>query len=160
TRGRAPGHTDTMDDLLADAAARGRRYVRQIDDRAVAPLPAAVADLAKFDEPLPDGPGDPMATLAMLDEVGTPATVASTGPRYFGFVAGGTLPVAMAAGWLGMAWDQNCALPVMSPVATRLHTVTNRWLVDLVGLPGTSQVVYVTGATMANVTALIAARDR
>lgn len=149
-----------MDDLLADAAARGRRYVRQVDDRAVLPTPEAVADLAKFDEPLPDHPGDPTETLALLDEVGSPATMASTGPRYFGFVTGGTWPVALATGWLGMAWDQNCALPVMSPVAARLHTVTTRWLVDLLGLPGTSQVVYVTGASMANATALTAARDR
>ncbi|TCO52929.1 pyridoxal phosphate-dependent decarboxylase family protein [Actinocrispum wychmicini] len=149
-----------MDDLLADAAVRGRRYVRDVGDRAVAPLPAAVADLAKFDEPLPEHPGDPGETLALLDEVGSPATVANTGPRYFGFVTGGTEPAALAAGWLGLAWDQNSALPVMSPVAARLHAVTTRWLVDLLGLPDTSQVSYVTGATMANATALTAARDR
>ena len=81
------------------------------------------------------------------------------GPRYFGFVNGGASPIALASGWLGMAWDQNAALPVMSPVAARLHEVTRNWLVQLFGLPYTSEAAFVTGATMANVTALAAARD-
>jgi glutamate/tyrosine decarboxylase-like PLP-dependent enzyme len=144
-------------ELLADAAARGRRYVRTVDDRPVAPQSP---DLSRFDEPLPENPSDPMSTLSLLDEAGSPATVASTGPRYFGFVTGGTLPVALAAGWLGMAWDQNTALPVMSPVAARLYEVTTGWLLDLLGLPPGTHVAHVTGATMANATSLAAARDQ
>jgi len=149
-----------MDDLLADAADRARRYVRAVADRPVAPTPQALADLSHFDEPLPEHPSDPRETLALLDTYGSPATVASTGPRYFGFVIGGTHPAALATGWLGMAWDQNVALPVMSPVAARLHQVMSGWLVDLLGLPRTSAVLHVTGASMANATALTAARDR
>ncbi|MGH3974636.1 MAG: pyridoxal phosphate-dependent decarboxylase family protein, partial [Pseudonocardiaceae bacterium] len=147
------------DELLAESARRARRYVDSVDRRPVAPAPAALAGLDRFDEPLPEHSSDPLETLSLLDEAGSGATVATTGPRYFGFVNGGTLPIALASGWLGMAWDQNAALPVMSPVAARLHEVTRNWLVQLFGLPDTCEAAFVTGATMANVTALAAARD-
>ena len=79
--------------------------------------------------------GDPAATLALLDEAGSAATVASAGGRYFGFVIGGSYPVAVAANWLATAWDQDAALPVMSPVAACLHEVVAGWLTELFGLP-------------------------
>jgi glutamate/tyrosine decarboxylase-like PLP-dependent enzyme len=116
--------------------------------------------LASFDEPLPEEPGDPAATLALLDEAGSSAMVASTGGRYFGFVTGGSLPVAVAANWLATAWDQNTALPVMSPVAARLHEVVTGWLTGLLGLPAGTAAVFVTGSAMANTAALTAARDQ
>ncbi|MHB1535418.1 MAG: pyridoxal phosphate-dependent decarboxylase family protein, partial [Acidimicrobiales bacterium] len=99
------------------------------------------------------------ATLALLDDAGSPATVATTGPRYFGFVNGATLPVALSSSWLAAAWDQNAALPVMSPVAARISDVTRRWLVELLGLPAGTETAFVSGATMANASALAAARD-
>jgi glutamate/tyrosine decarboxylase-like PLP-dependent enzyme len=145
--------------LLADAAGRAGRYLAGLDERPVAPDGAALAGLAGFDEPLPEVAGDPAATLALLDEAGSAATVASAGGRYFGFVIGGSYPVAVAAGWLAMAWDQNVALPVMSPVAARLHEVVTGWLAELLGLPAGSAAVFVTGAAMANTAALAAARD-
>jgi glutamate/tyrosine decarboxylase-like PLP-dependent enzyme len=146
--------------LLAEAAERACRYVAEVDDRSVAPAKKALEDLDRFDEPMPDSQGEPAATLAFLDEVGSPATVASTGGRYFGFVTGGTLPIALATSWLSAAWDQNAALPVMSPVAARLHDVASSWLVDLFGLPEGTAAAFVGGATMANATALAAARDQ
>jgi len=145
--------------LLADAAERARRYLAGLDERPVAPDQAALAGLVAFDEPLPEGPGDPAATVALLDEAGSPATVASAGGRYFGFVTGGSLPVAVAANWLAGAWDQNTALPVMSPVAARLHQVVTGWLTGLLGLPAGTAAVFVTGTAMANTAALTAARD-
>src|SRR5262245_41531385 len=145
--------------LLEEAAWRAGRYAEDVRWRAVSPARAGLAGLERFAEPLPEHPSDPHETLALLDEAGSPATVASTGPRYFGFVTGGTLPIALASGWLAMAWDQNAALPVMSPVAARLHEITRAWLVELFGLPKTTAAAFVTGATMANVTALAAARD-
>lgn len=148
------------DALLAEAARRARRYVEGVGQRPVAPTPQALTDLTRFDEALPDRPSDPLATLALLDDVGSPATMASTGPRYFGFVTGGTLPIALAAAWLTSAWDQNAALPVMSPIAAHLHEVTRSWLVSLFGLPAGTATAFVTGATMANATALAAARDQ
>ena len=113
-------------ELLREAADRAYRYVAAADDRRVAPSPEALEGLRGFAEALPDGPSDPRVTLALLDELGSPATVVNTGGRYFGFVIGGTLPVALASSWLAAAWDQNAALPVMSPVAAALHEVANR----------------------------------
>jgi glutamate/tyrosine decarboxylase-like PLP-dependent enzyme len=146
--------------LLAEAAGRAGRYLASLDERPVAPDSVALAGLARFDEPLPELPGDPAATLALLDEAGSPATMASAGGRYFGFVIGGTHPAALAASWLATAWDQNAALPVMSPTAARLHEVVTGWLGQLLGLPAGSAAIFVTGATMANAAALTAARDQ
>ena len=147
-----------MDNLLTDAAARAQSYLDGLDERPVAPLPEDVSRLVQLGGALPDGPGDPMATLALLDEIGSPATVASAGRRYFGFVVGGSLPVTLAANWLVGAWDQVAGLTVMSPVASAIEQITLPWLFDLLGLPPTSGGAFVTGATMANFTALIAAR--
>lgn len=152
-------NADSTDRLLEDAAARARAYVRSIDARAVAPSAEAMAALDRFIEPLPDGPTDPQATLQMLDEVGGPATMATSGPRYYGFVNGATLPIALATSWITDAWDQNAALPVMSPVAARLHDVARDWLVALFGFPDGTEASFVTGATMANASAFAAARD-
>jgi glutamate/tyrosine decarboxylase-like PLP-dependent enzyme len=125
----------------------------------VAPDGAALAGLAGFDELLPEVAGDPAVTLALLDEAGSAATAASAGGRYFGFVTGGSYPVAVAAGWLAMAWDQNAVLPVASPVAARLHEVVTAWLAELLGLPTGTAAAFVTGAAMANTAALTAARN-
>ena len=147
-------------ELLAEVAERAGRYLASLDSRPVAPDDAALSELARFAEPLPERPGDAAATLALLDEAGSPATMGSAGGRYFGFVIGGSYPVALAANWLATAWDQNAALPAMSPVAARLHEVVTGWLGELLGLPAGSAAAFVTGAAMANTAALTAARDR
>ncbi|HET6875338.1 MAG TPA: aminotransferase class V-fold PLP-dependent enzyme, partial [Acidimicrobiales bacterium] len=131
-----------------------------MSSRAVVPTEQALKALERFDEPLPESPEDAQETIRLLDDFGSPATIASTGGRYFGFVTGGTLPAALAANWLAGAWDQNTALPVMSPVAAKLHSVVNRWLVDVLNLPGGTQAAFVTGSAMANTAALAAARDQ
>ena len=95
--------------LLTDACARAIRYLEGLETRPVAPAPDAVAQLRAFDEPLPEKSGDPAATLRLLDEIGSPATTAMAGPRFFGFVIGGAVPVTLAANWLAGAWDQNSA---------------------------------------------------
>ena len=89
---------------------------------------------------------------------GRPGLVASAGPRYFGFVVGGSLPAALGADWLAAAWDQNAGLYVLSPAAAVAEEVAAAWLVELLGLPAGTSVGFVTGATMANFTALAAAR--
>ncbi len=147
-----------MKDLLAETAARAARYASTVGSRRVAPSAEDLARLDALGGPLPEESCDPAALIALLDEVGSPATVASTGGRYFGFVTGGTLPAALAANWLAGAWDQNAALVVMSPVAARVEEIVSEWLLDLFGLPAACGVGFVTGATMANFTALAAAR--
>jgi glutamate/tyrosine decarboxylase-like PLP-dependent enzyme len=150
---------DSQDALLAEAGQRARGYLAGIQDRVVEPSPDALAALGRFDFPLPSGGLDPAAVLRLIDEVGSPATVASSGPRYFGFVIGGALPVAVAVSWLLAAWDQNVALSVMSPAAAKLDEVALGWVAELLGLPAGTGGGFVTGATMANVTCLAAARD-
>ncbi|HVT72248.1 MAG TPA: aminotransferase class V-fold PLP-dependent enzyme [Lacunisphaera sp.] len=147
-----------MNKLLSDASARAIRYLENLDHRAVAPSAAAIAALGAFDEPLPAGPSDPALTLRLLDEVGSPATTAMAGPRFFGFVIGGSLPVSLAANWLAGAWDQNTGLYKPTPGAAHLEVVALRWLLDLLGLPADCAGAFVTGATVANLTALAAAR--
>jgi glutamate/tyrosine decarboxylase-like PLP-dependent enzyme len=146
-------------ELLQEAAAMAVEYAMAVDDRRVAPEPRALAALAAFDEPLPDGGTDPLVAVRLLHEVGSPATVAATGARYFGFVNGATYPVALGTSWLVSSWDQNAALPVMSPVAAKLHEVVRTWLVGLLRLPAGTGVAFVTGATVANASCLAAARD-
>lgn len=108
-----------------------------------------------------------------LPEQGTPATevisdlareagrgiVASTGPRYFGFVIGGSLPVATAADWLTSTWDQNAGIYATSPAASVVEEVAARWLLEMLALPPTASVGFVTGCGMANFSALAAARQ-
>ena len=145
--------------LLEDAQRRALAYLGGLAGRSVTPPTAAIEALAGLDFPLP-GPGrDAAEVLALLDNVGSPATVASAGPRYFGFVTGGALPVAVAATWLAAAWDQNAGLAVMSPTAARLDAVALRWVTELLGLPDGTGGGFVTGATMANAACLAAARD-
>jgi glutamate/tyrosine decarboxylase-like PLP-dependent enzyme len=147
-----------METLLTETADRAARYLAGLPDRSVAPLPEHVAGLTALGGPLPEAPADPAEVLALLDDIGSPATVASAGGRYFGFVIGGTLPAALAANWLAGAWDQNAYLQAMSPVAARLEEIVLEWMVDLLGLPAASGAGFVTGTTMANFTALAAAR--
>ena len=94
----------------------------------------------------------------MLDEFGSPATVATTGGRYFGFVTGGALPAAVGANWLAGVWDQNASLRVMSPIAAELEDLILRWICEALGLPMECEGGLVTCATMANFTALATAR--
>ena len=145
-------------DLLNLAADKARRYVQSIADRRVSPSEAALAALAELHEPFPLSPCGPTVVINRLDEIGSAATVATTGGRYFGFVNGGMVPAALAANWLAGAWNQNAALRVMSPIAAELEEVVLRWVCEALGLPPECSGGLVTCATMANFTALVTAR--
>jgi glutamate/tyrosine decarboxylase-like PLP-dependent enzyme len=147
-----------MSALLDDAARRASRYLESLDARAVAPTPGAVAALARFDRPFPESESTAQAVLAELDDIGSPATMASAGGRFFGFVIGGSLPVTVAANWLATAWDQNAGLVVTSPANATLEIVALRWLREIFHLPAQSAGGFVTCATAANFSALAAAR--
>lgn len=144
--------------LLGVAADHACRYLEALPERGVAPEAAAVEALKAFDEPMPRSGCAPEAVINQLDAIGSPATVASAGPRYYGFIIGGAHPVSAASNWLATAWDQNAGLAAMSPVAAKLEAVAARWLVDLLRLPAETAVGFVTGSTTAHMTALLAAR--
>ncbi len=145
-------------EILRLAAERAQRYVRAAPVRRVGPSEAAVSALAEFHETFPQSSCDPSNVIERLDEIGSAATVATTGGRYFGFVNGGMVPAAMAANWLAATWNQNAALRVMSPVAAELEEVAIRWVCEALGLPADCAGGLVTGATTANFTALATAR--
>jgi glutamate/tyrosine decarboxylase-like PLP-dependent enzyme len=147
-----------MKSILKAASECASNFIASLPDRPVAPSPSAIGNLDRLGGPLPDKPSDPLYTLALLDEVGSPATVASAGPRYFGFVIGGSLPAALAANWLAGAWDQNSAMQIMSPIAARLEEIVLSWTLELLNLPSGCGGGFVTGTTAANFTALAAAR--
>ena len=147
-----------MREILENTAQRAISYLEGLPDRGVAPGTEAVANLATLDQPLNDEPTSPEQVIDLLDEVCSPATMAMAGPRFFGFVLGGSLPVALAANWLAAAWDQNSGLFTTTPATAQLEQVALNWLLDLFKLPPDCGGAFVTGATMANFSALAAAR--
>jgi glutamate/tyrosine decarboxylase-like PLP-dependent enzyme len=150
--------TDARTALLKRAARAAMDYLEGVDARSVAPTPQAIAALSALRGPLPPGPTSAETVLHLLHEFGSPATVAKNNGRFFGFVNGGCLPTALAASWLVSAWDQNAAFFVQSPTAVVLEEIALEWARELLGLPAGTGGAVVTGATMANFTALAAAR--
>uniref|UniRef100_Q01TW0 Pyridoxal-dependent decarboxylase n=1 Tax=Solibacter usitatus (strain Ellin6076) TaxID=234267 RepID=Q01TW0_SOLUE len=147
-----------MTEILQQVAGRAERYLKEIRERGVAPSAEAVAGLDGFLEALPEGPTAPADVIAMLDDLGSPATMGIAGPRFFGFVIGGSLPAALGANWLATAWDQNAGLFAATPISAVMEEVSLSWLVDVLKLPAGCGGAFVTGATVANFTALAAAR--
>jgi glutamate/tyrosine decarboxylase-like PLP-dependent enzyme len=145
-------------ELLGSAARRAVAYLQRVGARRVPPDAAAIHNLDQLTGELPNEAEESWKLIEMLDRIGSPATMATAGRRYFGFVIGGALPAAVAASWLASAWDQNAGMRVMSPVAAALEDVALAWVRDLLGLPDECEGALVTGATMANFTCLAAAR--
>jgi glutamate/tyrosine decarboxylase-like PLP-dependent enzyme len=143
---------------LEAAAAHATQFLRGLAERPVAARAGADELRARLGGPLPDGPSDPAEVVAQLAKLADDGLVASAGPRYFGFVVGGSLPAALAADWLAAAWDQNAGLFVLGPAAATVEDVAAGWLTDLLGLPATATTGFVTGGLGANFTGLAAAR--
>jgi glutamate/tyrosine decarboxylase-like PLP-dependent enzyme len=152
---RDPAATEAM---LRDATERSLRFLNGVAERRAFPTPKQIQELDALAGPLPELGTDPLEVLRRLDEAGASATVTSTGGRYFGFVIGGALPAALAANWLAGAWNQNAGLFATSPVGARVEEIALGWTRELLGLPAGCEGAFVTGATMANFTALAAAR--
>jgi glutamate/tyrosine decarboxylase-like PLP-dependent enzyme len=146
------------DELFQDAASRAARYLDDIQSRGVGVRQADLDRLELLREPLPEGTTEPREALRLLDEVGSPATIGMAGPRFFGFVIGGSLPQAVAANWLVTAWDQNTGYYRLAPITSAAEEISLAWLLDLFDLPRDAAGGFVTGATIANFTALAAAR--
>ena len=134
-------------------------YLDSQRERPVFPTSKSLLALNKLDEPLPQGPSAAADVLRLLHEIGSPATVAQGGGRYFGFVNGGVFPAALAARLLADVWDQNAALQVMSPIAAKLEAICETWLVDLLDLPAGTAAGFVSGTSIATVCGLLAGRN-
>ncbi len=144
--------------LIADADLRGRAYSSSVATRPVYPNAAAILALDAFSEALPDRGADAAATLAMLDDIGSPATIVSNGPNYFGFVIGACLPSAAAAERMMLAWDQCASSFTNSPVAATIEKIAAGWVLDVLDLPRGSAVGFGTSATACTIGCLTAAR--
>jgi glutamate/tyrosine decarboxylase-like PLP-dependent enzyme len=143
---------------LQRAAEHATRFLDSLPDRHVGPRADRDALRRALAVPLSDDGEDAAAVVDALAAGADPGIIGSAGPRYFGFVIGGSLPVAVAADWLTSAWDQNTGLFVTSPANSVCEEVAAQWLLELLDLPRESGVGLVTGCQMANFTALAAAR--
>ena len=149
---------ETVRELLDKAQERAARFLESLPERRVAAARNA-DDLARaLGGALPHVGRPASEILGQLDELGSQGSVASPGPRYFGFVTGGALPASIAANWLAAAWDQNAFSETSSPIGAAVESVALRWVLEILGLPASAGASFVTGATMANFTALAAAR--
>src|SRR5690349_1874821 len=146
--------------LLHQTADLAADYLDTLETRPVGARATHDELVAAFDGDLPsrgEAPGEIVADLASIAD---PGLIASAGPRYFGFVIGGSLPSALAADWLTSAWDNNSGLYAISPSAAVAEEVAGRWVVELLGLPAGSSVGFTTGATMASFVGIAAGRHR
>ncbi len=149
----------TRTTIISDAARRAATYMLSGNDRPIGATVDAQQALQQLPTALPDHPTDPSAVLALLDSLGSPATTVQGQGRFFGFVNGGIDPAAQGAAILSGAWDQNAALPVMSPAAAHFDAQAARWVTELLGFPAQSVATFCGGATVANFTCIVAARD-
>ncbi len=149
-----------MTDVLDLAAAHAGKYLGSLSTRSLAPS-AGVAELRRrIGKPLPERG---MAAEAVIDELVRDAEggiLGSGSGRFFGWVIGGTLPVALAADWLTSAWDQNAASNATAPAEAVVEEVCGEWAKALLGIPSSASFAFVTGCQMAHTTALAAARSK
>ena len=149
---------DNFDALLERAHAHASGYLYLQPDRHVGARASREELLAALQAPLTQQGEPGAAVLDLLASQGGRGAVASGSPRYFGFVIGGTWPVALAADWLASTWDQNAGIYATSPLSSVIEDVAGKWLLDLFDLPRESEVGFVTGCQMASFTCLAAAR--
>lgn len=145
-------------DLLNLAAAHAIEYLDRVDDRPVKATATSKELRAALGGPLTTAGEHPDEVIDRLAAAGLSGTMATAGPRYFGFVVGGSVPAAVAADWLVSAWDQNCGIYALSPVVSVIEEITAGWLKSIAGLKSDASMGFVTGCQMANFTALAAAR--
>jgi glutamate/tyrosine decarboxylase-like PLP-dependent enzyme len=151
--------TRVQPDLFTSVLEYSKKYYSGLRDRRVSPTATHDELLRLLDRDLPAQGDDPQAILDALMEAGDVGTMASSGPRFFGFVIGGSIPTAAAADWLATVWDQNVGLYILSPLATVAEEISSRWLLDIFGLPPTASVGFVTGCQGANLVGLAAGRN-
>lgn len=144
--------------LFRQAADEAARYRNSVSDRLHRPGEDYAAASEAFEEPLPEAMSEPRAVIEALVARAEPGLHLMTGPRFFGWVIGGSHPVGVAADMLASAWGQNAGNHSAAPSASAVEAISARWLLELLDLPRESSVGFVTGATVANFTCLAAAR--
>lgn len=147
-------------DAMTFSSDRAAKYLSSISSRKVAPSNDAIGMLTKLHESLPDEPSDPLETIALLDEVGSPATMATAAGRFFGLVVGGSLPASLGARVLCAAWDQLVTTDKTSPIGFELEKISTRWVLDILNLPRACSVGFLSGSTMGNFMCIAAARHQ
>lgn len=152
-------HAIVDEDLLDRARRHAVQFLKSLPQRHVGARATREELLSAFRTPLAENGDDAGHVLDVIASGGERGAVGSAGPRYFGFVIGGSLPVTVGADWITSAWDQNCGLFVTSPVVSVIEEVAREWLLELFNLPRTASVGFVTGCQMANFTGLASARD-
>ncbi len=135
------------------------KYMDNIEEQSVYPENSAIENLDIFDEELSDNSTAGIEIIDKLHRFGSPATIAQIGGMYFGFVNGSIIPVALAARWLADTWDQNAAMYVSSPIASKLEQVAQNWIVDLLKLPEKTVMGLVSGTSTATFIGLVTARN-
>ncbi len=147
-------------DLFNQALGYSLDYLENVFNRNVYPTEEALDNLSIFNEELPINSTTAKSVIDQLNTYGSPATTATLGGRYFGFVCGSVVPVGLAAKNLGTYWDQAPAMNVLSPIGSKLESVVENWLVDLFNLPKNTSAGFVSGTSTANLCGLVAARYR
>lgn len=145
--------------VLRNALTHAEKYISQLPTRPVRAQASREELVALLGGALMEQGEEPERTIDVLARAGEQGTMASAGPRYFGFVIGGSLPVTVASDWLTTTWDQNSGLYATSPIASVVEDIAAEWLLDLFALPRTASVGFVTGCQMANFTGLAAGRN-
>ena len=141
------------------AASYATEYVSKISGRRVSPSAQDIGNLRHFNDVLPGNGCNPEDVITALHEYGSPATIASTGGRYFGLVVGGSTPASMGASVLASAWDQVAVIEASAPSAIYLERIAATWMLELLNLPAGSSVGFSTGSSVANMVCLAAARN-
>jgi glutamate/tyrosine decarboxylase-like PLP-dependent enzyme len=149
---------DPRYEVIDDAARLAHEFLEGLPSRPVGATAGMDELRSRLTRPLTEDGEEPRLVIEELARDVDPGLIASAGPRYFGFVIGGTLPVALAADWLTAAWDQNGGGYVASPSLSIAEEVAAGWVRELLGLPEGCGVGFVTGCQMAHFTCLAAAR--
>lgn len=136
------------------------KYLEEVFDRNVFPTDEAISNLRHFVEPMPKESSDAKDVIDLLHAYGSPATIPQLGGRYFGFVNGSVVPAGLAAKSLATFWDQNGAMQILSPISSKLETIVEKWMVELMNIPSRSAAGFVSGTSMATFCGLAAARYR
>jgi len=147
-------------EVFEKAQEYGMQYLDDVFDSIVSPTDESIKELEYFDEKMPEKPSNSLNIIEELNQYGTPATVSQLGGRYFGFVNGSAIPIGLAAKNLATYWDQCPAMHVLSPIASKLETVVEKWLLELFNFPNRTVAGFVSGTSTANLCGLAAARYR